>query len=1375
MGFTEQLPETLTLEGCYRALQRTGGLGSAEAHLLGRRHWLHDASDFDERTGDMLPVALSELCARLPLEFDARPAIKDRLYRIVEHVHLPLHEILRNLHERLVREHATLPLRSVRELDTASFYALSRRPGRTIREKLATRPYLWAVQRRWTVDTSENRLVKAFCLRLAQILRARANCSGLQNETLIDDVHATVEAWLQGEAAKEIGRWDNLPPNNFLLQHRDYRRVWDAWRWLEAIDDDLARDQQARLSQWMTIVFWSLAARLASCECVRLLEQPCYPHYERFSIASGTAREPQKAVLDGLFIPPVSHRDCGVVTKLGTDRRGEGYGFASLQRGGSAFFHSNMFASEAAFDAVKVGTLLVFDLVEPPDGRLRAERPELLPAPAPIHAVLEHDSRILLRAPDREAVEISCFLDGNGVRISVGRRSTAADLSPQAAVHIADSIASSLFGVPSQVKSGNEQPGPAAASSPTGPAVVDLCALRPRYATQTEDGILPFRLLWQRWCPDGREPVELDLGSAEAIALRGNAASVSVLDLLSTDSALPPAVLSQAARCFAARIREAIHTETLTYIVPDSTDEFALSTLRRSVNAAFRAAEPLPRSIGAVFAWQSSDRFARYRVADGDCVLVLDTVGSTVSATPLLARSNDELAQRVPESAGVYWERLPCSRTRAPASSVRIAASVLDSIGAGMSDSVASLCGLTGLVDEGRDLSWQDDSGSWHTLPFNLAPSIEEAIDRTPNPWVDMAHALDRELKRLKRDARVFILPVGDVFRRRVPPLRLPTGREAARLDPVKPHQGGAVLQRWQEMAGDVPFWRDHLPELSMRVIKGGRQERFYLVKDVTVAPKRGRAVSIPISDSFVLPAGLTDYQFPLLQGSDESELRYVAFLKSPAFPLQADVPVHLRLTYSYGTDTPYDLVFTPTVESVGGMSSVRVEWRPRSQSEAHLPAHFPAMPALEPWARFERYPRRGSDETSDLLEWIRSNLEHTHERFSALHAPRQSGTVSADWRPDVRGSLYTFVTCDLGRVFCHESEFLDASEVSNLGVGDVVSLDVERGSRGLRGKLIGVGPGPRQSDHVFALRCEDLVRRMRKGLRFPFLTVWSGGHSLSEPEVPPTFRDAMLAGTETLIAILSQDPPEGASERYARAVHDLSDEALFLLSCMHCDAPGEISNRLQGAIAGRGNTFRALTHYYRHLAMALGGADLEWQRELLDSVIGFLRSERPHLGVCSAVLRILSVAIWRNERLLDALDAPDLRAVADQSIAVLRQDLDSLTNRQSPIDPAVLKDHLELVLGLLRIRGSGDADIRMLLAPGRGAASSLAGTVERIVDVVVADRIPLRSRLTLQVDKPSALDKMPDLLFALKLYLTGDAGSRAIRVMEVREDDDCD
>ena len=234
------------------------------------------------------------------------------------------------------------------------------------------------------------------------------------------------------------------------------------------------------------------------------------------------------------------------------------------------------------------------------------------------------------------------------------------------------------------------------------------------------------------------------------MALGSDITTVSILDLLATAAEIPADALSRAARSFAAKLASGVPTDTLTYIVPDATDEFALGTLRRSINAAFRAAEPLPRSVATVFAWQSSDRFSV--VNDGDCVIVFDTVGNTLSATPLLARSHDHLARRLPESMGICWERYPTVGSDLGATSTKLAMAMLEQAGCPDPAEPARLFGHQGLADEGSELSWQGHDGAWFTPPHRRDQSARSALYGGFSAlWRAFAHALDHEPQSTKK------------------------------------------------------------------------------------------------------------------------------------------------------------------------------------------------------------------------------------------------------------------------------------------------------------------------------------------------------------------------------------------------------------------------------------------------------------------------------------------------------------------------------------------------------------------------------------------------------------------------------------------------
>ena len=140
------------------------------------------------------------------------------------------------------------------------------------------------------------------------------------------------------------------------------------------------------------------------------------------------------------------------------------------------------------------------------------------------------------------------------------------------------------------------------------------------------------------------------------------------------------------------------------------------------------------------------------------------------------------------------------------------------------------------------------------------------------------------------------------------------------------PVAGGIRLHVLQQQVGHIPLWRDQIPELSIKVMKDGIRQRFDLVsRGTTVIPIRGRPVPISIDEEFTLPAGRPFYQFPLYIDDSADDLGYSARLDSPAFPLNKDAVCDLKLTFEYGADEPYKLIFTPRDKS---FPPIRTTWR---------------------------------------------------------------------------------------------------------------------------------------------------------------------------------------------------------------------------------------------------------------------------------------------------------------------------------------------------------------------------------------------------------------------------------------------------------------
>jgi hypothetical protein len=881
-------------------------------------------------------------------------------------------------------------------------------------------------------------------------------------------------------------------------------------------------------------------------------------------------------------------------------------------------------------------------------------------------------------------------------------------------------------------------------------------------------------MFWQLWCQSGRENVEVDLGRSTAVGLVEDCTNVGILDLLGGSTMLSPGVLNQAARCFADKLVESCRPGSLTYLMPDAVDDFSSETIRRNLNAKMPGAEPLPRSIAAVFDWVSEPTRGRRAIENGDCVVVIDSVGDELCVTPVDAHYDEELEALVPKSRGICWERHPPILCRSSFSSVGIATEILEKCRCPWPNDLGRTLGLQGILESGPELSWTDGR-DWFTLPEDVEDHVRHATSAADMPWHHIETGIGEHISGLPTNARVFVMTLGEVFAGnqlgRLPRSVLMRHRAVWIGNRQTLVRGGAVSEEWKNMAGHVSLWRDHLPELSMRVIGDNRIERFPLVTadSPPVIPKRGAPVPIPIDRTFVLPAGEAYYQFPLLQGSEGNELRYEAYLKSSAFELPEDVEVRLHLTYSYGSDTPYELTFIPVAGQRAGFKSVRAEWRLREEKQEAL---YPTFPHATSWQELQSFPRRDSHETRDLLQWAHSVLKRLPRQLDALDEERQTGTICSAWQEDSNGNLFVTVSCERGFVRCYATSFLDSPDTTTIGLDDTLSFRiVVRADGKLNARDIAGGPGTEgdAAARVLSGKLESLAKSMRRGLRFPFFTIFGAGRSLTEADTPDWFRQTMQEGTETLVRLLGLPSALRLASPLPVAAR-VADEALLLLCCMHRDAPRDAVDALLGFSEKIDDSHWPFIQHFRHIAFALGAAELPWQQQLLDRVLTVVDGGSP-LDAAVA-LEILGIAVWRAESLLDKLQADRLQQIVPRLAVAIEHDLSQVSGERDFVRDEALKYHLELLLGLLRTRSSEDPKVSELLAPGKPVTRRLTQLIERTIDRVFEHHVPIRSRIGLAVAKPEALQNTPDLVYALRLYLTGDTGARAIRVTAVQDDE---
>jgi hypothetical protein len=1085
--------------------------------LLDQTHWFTVNAVFDPRTGEALPQSLSAFLTKVAWPPTA-VTLHDRLWRITDHARLSVERLFRALNESPRREHALLPVRAVRELDSNSFIKLSNRPGRNIREKLGSKPYLQAVRRYQSVNLPENRLLKAFVIRLVELLELRRNVLGEAEDDLIPQIRS----WLRGEQAQAIARWENVPPNNALLAHRDYRRIWDSWRRLQTLDNDIARDLSHLDVRQKTLTKWKDFGRMYREGAHLFAEMPVLFDYENFTI--------------------------------------------------------------------------------------RVWLPEPL---------IEKAARKCVRSRDRRTVAV--------------------------------------------------------------PACVDLAAMRPRFAT-TESGseVLTDTYLWQQWKSD-TETISITLFDSDAAYLRPDEVTISSHDLFFGDDKTSDC-WDRAARAFAGRLRETFKHQKLIWLVPDAVNDFELETIRRNLNARFPGAEPLPRSVAAVF-----DQVDPARVtSDKYTVLVIDTLGGTTCGTRLIARFDADLKKRLPETKGFYWERCP----------------------------PIVIPENEGSLTRTFDIVTVDSDGRWRGRVAPTLPPVTDAV-------------------RLSAEARFgsfsFCINLTE-----------------------SPVVGGMRLLGLQERAEGIPLWRDQIPELSVKLKKDGLYQRFYLVsRGNTIRPLRGVPVQVPIAQHFTLPAGKAYYHLPLFQGENAAQIGFSIRLDSPKFPLEADTECELVLTFQYGDDEPYNLVFTPLDQS---FPPVRATWK-RTEEDIVSDAPAPEYPPPLTWADLTQMPKPDSAETSDLLEWVESATCRLKRELPIAPLPRSVGELVEDWRENAEGLHYAFAKCEgASKVYLKDTSFVEGVSYLNFRKGDRLSFELQQRN----GKFFGFKVSfPDYNEEKLFLsfegnRLSELIKIIRKGIYFPLIQVWRDGRSIKDIECPKTFTTVAAERIAFLTDLARQ---ENLPELVRR-------EFLFLLACVHKDTSDECVAWVYSQVES-GQIIDP-----QAVGFALGDVSEEWQIYIFDHL-----TSNPF-----SAISVFAYAVWRDRRPVERFSLSELRALLD----ALLQRMKKICPIQAPTNEKnewrkwarTTAEPLELLLGLLRTRASPDPEISMLLQPHQKITKHFADEIERINRIIAKFRIPLFSRVQIAIQKPEKI-RTPDLIYALLLYLTGDDGANAIHITGVSDSDD--
>ncbi|MDR1484544.1 MAG: hypothetical protein LBT09_06940, partial [Planctomycetaceae bacterium] len=774
-----------------------------------------------------------------------------------------------------------------------------------------------------------------------------------------------------------------------------------------------------------------------------------------------------------------------------------------------------------------------------------------------------------------------------------------------------------------------------------------------------------------------------------------------------------------------------------------------------SINFYFPDAEPLPRSIAAVLAWQSSEAFSKYKIQPDDTILVMENIGERFCVSKIIGKKDEQLVKDIPKTRGFYWERypvlefdspfLPCiKKILAENSSVEIA------------DVLLNLFTQEDLIAEAGKLSfYSTDLQQWIHIE-NIDVEIKKITQNiSVGNFQNFIEQFNDSINGLKR---IHILQFGNF---QIPREIFSSNNKIIGFINLKDSilHGGIVHEQWSAKT-EQPLWKDHLPNLSLRT---GIQS-IDLVKNETLIPQRKKSLPIKINAKFVLPAGKQHYRFELVQGDKKSGQQFEAFLQSKHFPLQQDVKCELKMTFTYGADNPYELKFVPLNPQQADFQSVTAEWRPidknREEDIDSLPV--PEFPKCYTWEELQNF--KGKKQTvTNLFEWLESSFALLNYNPPKYNPPkRYYDYIATNWKESIDKNGNTYYHCTTQNDFWIASfHFVnDYLEQYLPAIRELVYFSIDKDN-----KVYNVvsqyneenflndmsDKFKRGAEEKFDNFWEGKNDRLRKNWRFPLYTIWRG-HSLHDSDIPVVFKQKIEAEIKNISKMLDSD-------KYSQ---ELKDELLFFLSFFGNDMPNNAKERILKIVQQE-----KWQQYYHHIENVISVCNTDWQMQILKQTAELLEYQNTN------AVQILATICWRSESNVFVIPFSDKRlsilfTMSEEFMQKLAK-LDKEKFDKWTLEP--ITACLELLLALIRLRKSPDEKLKRLLTPRADITRQFHELLDKLTKVLNERNLRLNSRLQLQLNKPKEYKNIPDLIYALQFYLSGETGTNTIRIIGVKEE----
>ena len=223
--------------------------------ILYSMSWLNKNSIFDKSIGSFQDIDLFTFLENVN-KFDYKEdTFYDDVYYILEYTQDTILYLIKNINKEIKREHRIMPISQAKEFDRVSILWLSRKNGRTLKEKLSSGK-IKAVQRYSNLDTYENRVFKILLKKLVLVYEERDDLEKFEH------LFIKIRKWVKSDDAKNIDEYKKIVYNNILLHHKHYSKIFKSYKWFNSLNEKVEKYKDIYPKQIRSILKFEILAQL---------------------------------------------------------------------------------------------------------------------------------------------------------------------------------------------------------------------------------------------------------------------------------------------------------------------------------------------------------------------------------------------------------------------------------------------------------------------------------------------------------------------------------------------------------------------------------------------------------------------------------------------------------------------------------------------------------------------------------------------------------------------------------------------------------------------------------------------------------------------------------------------------------------------------------------------------------------------------------------------------------------------------------------------------------------------------------------------------------------------------------------------------------